>query len=507
MDAPRSRVALVAAAKLYLGALRQVLRDPRARDPVGLGPLVVAGHRVALRPPRLSDAPLWREIRLRDRQMIESFWVTSPLSWTERHTDVCWVRECLEMRRASRAGRALPLVIEIDGQFAGQCNLERIDMYSRTAEMGIWLDSHASGRGVATAAGALLLDHAFGALALKRVTAPIRMDNVATARGAERLGFRHEGTMSGFLDVGGRVKDHELWAITSKHAPTGGFARALATQHVVAIPARGRRVGPARRERASFRLPRSKAVLVAVGRYYLRPFRRIHLRHALSRQRGAYSRLRLGPSAVSGAQVVLRPPRLSDAAAWREIRLRDRALIEPFWVTSTQSWAHRHTETIWVRECLLMRRAARAGHALPLVIEIDGQFAGQCNLERIDAHSCTAEMGIWLDSKVAHRGVGAAATTLLLEHAFGALRIHRITAPVGKGNVRAAHLMQRVGMKYEATMVSFLDVGGQRSDHDLWAVMSEHYALQPSASPDNRKPRVSTSPGRDLIGGRSEAVT
>ncbi|BAH54040.1 GNAT family N-acetyltransferase [Rhodococcus opacus] len=504
MDAPRSRVALVAAGKLYLGSLRQIPRGPRTRVPRSLGPLIVAGHSLALRPPRLSDASSWREIRLRDKQMIESFWVTSELNWTERHTDVSWVRECLQMRRAARAGHALPLVIEIDGQFAGQCNLERIDMYSRTAEAGIWLDSHASGKGNATAAGALLLDHAFGELALQRVTAPIRIDNVATARGAERLGFRHEGTMSGFLDVGGRIEDHELWAMTPKLAPPGGFVHALATQHVVDLPPRDRHMGSVRRERALPTPPGSRAVLMTVGRYHLRAFRRIDLHHNIFRRSHSSSRLRLGPTAVDGTQVVLRPPRLSDASAWSEIRLRDRGLIEPFWVTSPQSWTQRHTETMWVRECLLMRRAARAGHALPLVIEIDGQFAGQCNLERIDQPSRTAEMGIWLDSEVAHRGVGAAATSLLLEHAFDALRIHRITAPVCTGNVRAAHLMQRVGMKREATMISFLDVGGQRRDHDLWAVTSEHYASPPSTTPDHGTQRISTSPGRDPAGGRSE---
>jgi len=55
----------------------------------------------------------------------------------------------------------------------------------------------------------------FGTLGLRRVTAPICVDNAAAAKRAERVGMRREGTMTSFLDVGGRRRDHDMWAITS----------------------------------------------------------------------------------------------------------------------------------------------------------------------------------------------------------------------------------------------------------------------------------------------------
>jgi len=214
LDLPKTRVAVVAAARFHLRPLRRIHLARRAPD-LHLGPVVVGGHEVALRSPRLSDAIAWREIRLRDQRLIEPYWVSSALNWPERHTETVWVDECLQSRKAARAGLALPMVVEIDGRFAGQCNLERIDVRTKTAELGIWLDARVTGKGVCSVLGVLLADYVFGTLGLRRVTAPICVDNAAAAKRAERVGMRREGTMASFLDVGGRRRDHDMWAITS----------------------------------------------------------------------------------------------------------------------------------------------------------------------------------------------------------------------------------------------------------------------------------------------------
>lgn len=214
MDLPRTRVAVVAAVRFHLRPLRRI-HVPRRTPALRLGPIGVAGHQVALRSPRLSDATAWREIRLRDQRLIEPYWVSSTLSWPERHTETMWVDECLQSRKSARAGLALPLVVEVDGRFAGQCNLERIDVRTKTAELGIWLDAQVTGRGVCSVVGVLLADYAIDTLGLRRVTAPICVDNAPAAKRAQRMGMRREGTIAGFLDVGGHRRDHDMWAITS----------------------------------------------------------------------------------------------------------------------------------------------------------------------------------------------------------------------------------------------------------------------------------------------------
>lgn len=213
----RSLAVVFAACRLYSRPIRHGIRAHRSRNScLRLGPVIARGHVVVLRPPRFSDAVAWRSIRVRDRHLIEPFWLSSTLSWSERHTEHAWVEEVLSARANARAGRSLSLVIEVDGGFAGQFNLERIDSGALSAEIGAWLDSALAGRWIMRAAGMLLADYAFGGLGLRRITAPVCVDNVAAALAVRHFGMRHEGTMESYLDVGGRRKAHDLWAITAE---------------------------------------------------------------------------------------------------------------------------------------------------------------------------------------------------------------------------------------------------------------------------------------------------
>ena len=243
MIASSSSQTMVAVARFYLRPLRRSLDravDGSVRRTWGvvLGPREVAGHRLVLRSPRISDAPQWREARLRERERIEPWWVSSPLSWQERHTDVRWVTSVLQARREARAGRSLPLVVEVDGHVAGQCGLEWISTHTGVAEMGIWMDSRWAGRGMSTVAAGMMVDHAMQNLGVHRLVAPISEGNVAAAWGALRLGMTREGTMASFLQVGGERRDHHLWALTSDHLPAEGLAAAM---HALADKPRARR--------------------------------------------------------------------------------------------------------------------------------------------------------------------------------------------------------------------------------------------------------------------------
>lgn len=214
-------------------------------------------------------------------------------------------------------------------------------------------------------------------------------------------------------------------------------------------------------------------IVIAACRFHLRSMR--HLAHP---RRIRQKRLFLGPVRVAGHTVTLRSPRLGDATAWREIRLRDQRLIEPYWLTATDDWDRRHTVTVWVGECLARRRAERSGTALPLVVEIDGRFAGQCNFECIDPAALTAQTSVWIDSRFARAGIGLAVGGLAMSYLFGTLGLRRISAAICTENVAAARTVQLLGCRREGTMSSYLDVGGLRRDHDLWAITSEMWQQQ-----------------------------
>ncbi|MFD6859231.1 GNAT family N-acetyltransferase [Rhodococcus sp. NPDC060090] len=204
---------------------------------------------------------------------------------------------------------------------------------------------------------------------------------------------------------------------------------------------------------------------LAIAEYRLRPLRR-----ALAPHRRNRNTRTLGPVNVHGHHVVLRPPRMADAAEWSALRMRDRAILEPFWVTSELSWERQHSEHEWIGHIIRMRIDERSGTGIYFALSVDGQFSGQCDLLHIDTAARTAEIGLWMSSELAHEGIASDTATLFLDFVFGELGIRRLAAAICVDNVPARHLALRAGLEYEGTMADYLDVGGRRRDHDLWAI-------------------------------------
>ncbi|WP_019931302.1 GNAT family N-acetyltransferase [Nocardia sp. BMG111209] len=182
-------------------------------------------------------------------------------------------------------------------------------------------------------------------------------------------------------------------------------------------------------------------------------------------------RILLGPVPLHGSAVRIRSPRPADHAAWQAARLRDRKLIEPYWHSSELDWADRHTERQWIHEYVAGGAEVRAGRQLSGVIEVDGRFAGQCELCRLDTRNGVAELSIWIDSRYARHGFSCVATALVLDHAFGSLGLERILAPIAPDNTVAIAFAQRLGFVREALLARYFDAGGARTDHDLWTLI------------------------------------
>lgn len=82
------------------------------------------------------------------------------------------------------------------------------------AELGYYALEPLAGRGYMSRAVQLVLQIAFESGSLQRVQAHIEPRNRRSKRFAERCGLRFEGVARGFLEVDGKWRDHEQWAIT-----------------------------------------------------------------------------------------------------------------------------------------------------------------------------------------------------------------------------------------------------------------------------------------------------
>ena len=106
-----------------------------------------------------------------------------------------------------REGSLLHLVIadRATGAYLGETMLALTE--HSVGEVGCCLVPAARGRGIATEALRLLTDWAFATLEVGRVQVFVAPENVAALELADRVGFRREGVLRSYWEVGGERLD------------------------------------------------------------------------------------------------------------------------------------------------------------------------------------------------------------------------------------------------------------------------------------------------------------
>ncbi|GAA2803268.1 GNAT family N-acetyltransferase [Crossiella cryophila] len=203
---------------VLLAAVTRRLRPHHPGWPAVLGPMSGHDRAVTLRPPRPADAPDWCEAVRADRKWLEPWWPTSAASWDSRSCQQVWRARCDNFLRAARRGGMIPMVVEVDGRFAGEMMLDRIDRDQGLAELGGWVYSAFHGTAVAATAMRALIRHGFGPVGLRRLTAPVGVGNRAAGILVARNGFRKEGVLRSHMHVGGKLLDHQLWGLLPEDA-------------------------------------------------------------------------------------------------------------------------------------------------------------------------------------------------------------------------------------------------------------------------------------------------
>ncbi|HET9015037.1 MAG TPA: GNAT family protein [Thermomicrobiaceae bacterium] len=111
-------------------------------------------------------------------------------------------------------------VVRNDGTPIGAAHLADIDPWARYAEFGMFIGPPADrGRGVGQEIARLSVDFAFRELNLHKVWITIDVDNVASIRCCEKVGFHHDGVLRDHVFKGGRYVDRVLMSILRSEWP------------------------------------------------------------------------------------------------------------------------------------------------------------------------------------------------------------------------------------------------------------------------------------------------
>jgi len=111
-------------------------------------------------------------------------------------------------------------IFDADGTMGGVCGLNAIDPTHRTANLGYWLRTDATGKGLATRATRLVALWGLAELDLRRIEVIASVENRASCQVAERAGFVPEGIRRAALRMGdGSQHDLSVYAVTREDLP------------------------------------------------------------------------------------------------------------------------------------------------------------------------------------------------------------------------------------------------------------------------------------------------
>ena len=132
--------------------------------------------------------------------------------------------------------------------------------------------------------------------------------------------------------------------------------------------------------------------------------------------------------------------------------------------TSIESYA----TALYRRSCAFLGLVACWG------IWYDGQFAGQLTVFRIAGEPLrSAEVGYWVDQRLAGRGIAPTALALATDHCFGAMRLHRLEAGIQPENLASRRTVEKLGFRAEGVRERQVRIDGAWRDHICYAITAE----------------------------------
>jgi len=166
---------------------------------------------VLLRPYRVDDIDnLYQAIRESITEI--SKW----MSWCHEGYSIEENRAWIEARAEAWAkGTDYDFIITsaMDGFLIGGCGLRYFDYNYRIAELGYWVRTSRTKKGVATAATRLLAQFGFKELELNRIEIVVAVGNKISQRVAEKAGATREGILRNRLFIREQVHDAVMFSL------------------------------------------------------------------------------------------------------------------------------------------------------------------------------------------------------------------------------------------------------------------------------------------------------
>jgi ribosomal-protein-alanine N-acetyltransferase len=197
---------------------------------------------------------------------------------------------------------------------------------------------------------------------------------------------------------------------------------------------------------------------------------------------------------IESENLILRPLRMTDYAAWSELRRQSRDFLTPW-------------EPTWPRNAL-SRSAFRSrvrrnnyeirqdlGYSLVLIRRSDKALLGGITLSNIRRGVAqTGTLGYWIGQPYARQGYMTEALMAVIGYAAQQLRLHRLEAACLPTNVPSQRLLAKCGFVEEGRADGYLRINGVWHDHLLFGLVLDSWRLRIAARAEAPRDPARPSP-------------
>jgi ribosomal-protein-alanine N-acetyltransferase len=170
--------------------------------------MILKTERLSLRPLEAADTDAIH-LMMSDVEVM-AFWDSGEIEDPATTTEIV-ERQLTEMERG--VGRYWVVELAEAGDFLGLCDLSEIDKRHSRADVGFMIARPYWGGGYTFEAMHAVIGHAAQGLRLKRLQARTHLGNVRSMRLLDRLGFKREGLLRGYVERDGERRDCVLYGL------------------------------------------------------------------------------------------------------------------------------------------------------------------------------------------------------------------------------------------------------------------------------------------------------
>ena len=154
--------------------------------------MILTTERLIIRPPQRSDAVALNAAILESMVELRKYmiWANQIPSLADTQNNI---ENAIQLIKANMDIRFL--IFSKDNAFVGASGLHKIDWQIKKAEIGYWIRTSMSGKGLMTEAVEAIANYGFNELGLRRIEIIVSGSNSKSKHIPERLGFTLEGRL------------------------------------------------------------------------------------------------------------------------------------------------------------------------------------------------------------------------------------------------------------------------------------------------------------------------